>query len=249
MILYGWKESRSRRRLRRLKFEVYRHFLQRQVESERSQYQIVSLTVGFFLAMVYVLTPPYSTGFYLYFLFLGIGLIAAFAHFVVMTFFWKVKLLDQIRFKSKFLPVDEKLVYRIKTSTISKGPLFNLYFESYYGMTKDAQIKGSEKLKDLCFYLIDDVRHKINASDKKFADLSSEQKDLLNVEWTIDGGNVGKFNFAGSYPHTQSTWWYVFYSIVEKTSWESPQNGCKVKCIVLTEPECYLLELAVDHLK
>jgi hypothetical protein len=234
----NWVNTKSKRE-RRILFREKAHFLKRQYKIERSESYALSLIVGFIISLSIVVAYDLER-----WLVLGAYPIVTLVHHSIITFFWKVKTINLIRFKSKFFPIDQKFEYRINSNKNDGKLLFDLYYETYLGMTDSfghleySRSSDEEQLKRRCFDLIDDVKKSINITDKNFDDLSIEQKELIKSEWSITGGYKGKLSFAKDFPHTQYSRFYLFYSI------EWKKIGCIVKCVVLSEPECYLLELA-----
>lgn len=217
-------------------FEEQLHFLKRQYKIERENSWALSAIFGWIIFLSFYVAYDLESWLPAFPIILGL-------HHSIITFFWKLKLIKQIRFKSEFFPLDQKFKYRIKTINQAER-LFNLYYESYLGMTYSigdieyTKRSDEEELKRQCFDLIDDVKKSINATDKKYDDLTIGQKELIKVEWSITGGHRGELSFAKDFWHTQYSRWYLFYAIEEK------KIGCNVKCVVLSKTECYLLELA-----
>lgn len=241
-IEYFFRENsvyRKSKRERRFLYKELVHFLMRQYKIERSESYALSLIVGGIISLSIHAAFNIEKG-----IILCTYPILTVVYHSIITFFWKIKMSKLIRFKAKFFPIHNKLEYRINTKNHGGKLLFNLYYESYLAMTEsfgDIQYSSNsdeEKLKRMCFNFIDDVKKSISATDKKFDELSIEQKELIKLEWSITGGHTGKLSFAEDFPHTQYTRMYFFYSF------EWKKKGCKVKCIVLSEPECYLLEVA-----
>lgn len=235
------------KKLRKQRFEQVKHFLKREYPKDGniSGWSVLfgGLT-GIIFNVLIIEAHDWISGA----IGLFIGFVFGIAHLTISNFSWKVKMLKRIQFKREILPLDEKYVYDINDLDSKRWPRapYNLFFEHDLGLQNSILSNDAkENLKSLCFDYIEELRTVLNSDVKKYSELKNSTKELFEVEWSIHK----HFKYGGSYirhrfpAYAQWNSAQLFYSIGETYSWEQHPKTWRVRFVVLSLPECFLLKL------